>query len=57
MPAYDATLVHLELVFCQRTFRGQFLLIDQSYGILGRNVLNAVPLFLDGPQLQWDDQR
>ncbi len=52
-----APAVHLELIFCRRTFRGQFLLIDQSYGILGRNVLNAVPLFLDGPRLQWDDQR
>jgi hypothetical protein len=52
-----APVVQVELVFCRRTFRGQFLLIDQSYGILGRNVLNAVPLFLDGPRLQWDEQR
>jgi len=48
-----APVVRLDLVFCQRLFRGRFLLIDQQVGILGRNVLNALPLFLDGPRLQW----
>jgi len=52
-----AQVVHVELIFCRRTFRGQFLLVDQFYGILGRNVLNAVPLLLDGPQLSWNEQR
>jgi len=51
-----AQVVQLELIFCRRTFRGQFLLVDQSYGILGRNVLNAVSLLLDGPNLTWDEQ-
>jgi len=50
-----ARAVHLELIFCQRTFRGQFLLIDQTWGILGRNVLNAVPLLFDGPRLEWGE--
>jgi hypothetical protein len=52
-----AQVVRVELIFCRRTFRGQFLLVDQVYGILGRNVLNAVPLLLDGPQFTWDEQR
>ena len=52
-----APVVHVELVFFRRTFRGQFLVIDQAYGILGRNVLNAIRLLLDGPGLQWDEQR
>lgn len=52
-----APMVRLELVFCQRTFRGQFLLIDQGRGILGRNVLNAVPLLFEGPRLQWSEYR
>jgi hypothetical protein len=38
-----AQVAQVELVFCRRIFRGQFLLVDQLYGILGRNVLNAVP--------------
>jgi hypothetical protein len=50
-----ASVVRLELIFCRRTFRGQFLLIDQTWGILGRNVLNAVSLLLDGPRLVWDE--
>jgi len=50
-----APVVRLELLFCGRTFRGQFLLVDQSWGILGRNVLNAIPILLDGPLLTWDE--
>jgi hypothetical protein len=52
-----APMVRLELVFCQRTFRGQFLLIEQPWGILGRNLLNNVPLLLDGPHLKWREYR
>ncbi len=52
-----AAMVKLELIFCQRTFRGQFLLIDQTWGILGRNVLNNIPLLFDGPNLVWREYR
>lgn len=52
-----APVVQLELVFCNRTFRGQFLLINQEWGILGRNVLNSVPLLLDDPNLTWSEKR
>ena len=48
-------VANLELVFCRRTFRGQFLIATQRWGVLGRNVLNAVPLLLDGPRLSWDE--
>ena len=51
----EAEIVILELVFCRRTFRGQFVLADQAYGVLGRNILNAVPLLLDGPRLAWTE--
>jgi hypothetical protein len=50
-----ASVVRLELIFCRRAFRGQFLLIDQVWDILGRNVLNAVSLLFDGPHLVWDE--
>ena len=52
-----APVIRLELLFCGRVFRGQFLLIDEAWGILGRNVLNAVPILLDGPRLVWDIHR
>ncbi|MBI3241192.1 MAG: clan AA aspartic protease [Chloroflexi bacterium] len=51
----SAVAVQAELQFLRRTFRGQFLLIDQPIGILGRNVLNTVRLVLDGPRLSWDE--
>jgi hypothetical protein len=51
-----AAVTRLELQFCRRTFRGQFLLVEQAWGILGRNVLNAVAVFLDGPNLSWREQ-
>ncbi len=51
-----APVVQLELIFLGRMFRGQFLLIDQEWGIVGRNILNAVALLLDGPHLNWSEQ-
>lgn len=49
--------VRLGLYFCRRTFRGLFLIIDEPWGILGRNVLNTVPILLDGPRLTWTEHR
>ena len=59
--AFDGTIsyaeaVQLEMVFCRRRFRGQYLLTDGSVGVVGRNVLNAVTLLLDGPNASWDEQ-
>lgn len=50
-----APIVRLELTFLKRTFRGQFLLIDQNWGIMGRNILNRLPLLFDGPNLIWKE--
>lgn len=50
-----AQAVRAELVFCRRTYRGQFLLIDQDWGILGRNILNTLSLLFDGPRLSWTE--
>jgi len=52
-----AEMVQLDLVFLHKRFKGQFLLIDQPIGILGRNILNAVTLLLDGPNAQWNEQK
>jgi hypothetical protein len=49
-----AEMVQLDLVFLNKRFKGQYLLIDQPVGIIGRNILNAVTLLLDGPNTQWD---
>ena len=52
-----AQVVSLDLIFLGRTFRGQFLLSDQEWGILGRNILNAVSILLDDPRLTWDERK
>jgi len=49
--------VHLDLVFFKRTFRGKFLLINQEYGIIGRDILNSISLLLDGPHLIWREEK
>jgi hypothetical protein len=51
-----ASVVQLEMLFLNKTFRGRFLLIDQEWGVLGRDILNLVSLLLDGPNLTWDEQ-
>lgn len=48
-------VVLLEMLFLNRIFKGQFLLTDQDYSILGRNVLNNVAILLNGPILSWDE--
>ncbi|MBL8077472.1 MAG: retroviral-like aspartic protease [Anaerolineales bacterium] len=52
-----AKAVQLELYFLERKFAGQFLLIDQPMGILGRNILNSIPILLDGPRNRWDEKK
>jgi hypothetical protein len=51
-----AEAVRADLLFLRKTFRGQFLLVDQDIGILGRDVLNNISLILDGPRLTWQEQ-
>ena len=49
------SVVQLEMLFLNKTFRGRFLLIDQEWGVLGRDILNLVSLSLDGPNLTWHE--
>ena len=46
----------LEMSFLNKTFRGQFLLIDQAWGVLGRDILNLGSWVLNGPELVWTEQ-
>lgn len=52
-----AQVVRLELLFEGRTFRGQFLITQDDVGVLGRNVLNTIPLALNGPHQEWYELR
>jgi hypothetical protein len=49
-----AHAVLAEMVFLGLTFRGQFLLAEQDWGIIERNILNAVSLTYNGPNLSWE---
>jgi len=50
-----ARAVQADLLFLGCTFKGQFLLSSQEWGLLGRDILNHLSLLLDGPQLRWSD--
>jgi predicted aspartyl protease len=52
-----ASVIHLEVVFLGKSFRGQFPLVDSPHGVIGRNILNTVSLVLDGPSLSWNEDR
>jgi len=43
----------LHLMFEGKTFRGEYFLIEQDYGIIGRNILNFLNLQFDGMNLRW----
>jgi len=46
--------VRAEVVFQRKIFRGEFLLTNQEVGFLGRDVINHLPVLLDGPRLNWE---
>lgn len=52
-----ALAVLAEVQFLGKSFRGEFLLIDNWHRVLGRNVLNNLSLFFDGPSRQWMERR
>jgi|HubBroStandDraft_1064217.scaffolds.fasta_scaffold340512_1 hypothetical protein len=52
-----AEVVQLDLLFLRRVFRGRFLLSNQEYGVLGRDILNHIMVLLDGPRLAWEEER
>jgi predicted aspartyl protease len=49
-----ACTVLLMLLLGRVRVQADFPVIDQDYGILGRDVLNLIRLDLDGPHLIWD---
>jgi hypothetical protein len=52
-----AKSVQCQLIFLQRAFRGDYLVVDGTTGILGRDVLNHLSLVLDGPHQNWREER
>ncbi|MGA7605701.1 MAG: hypothetical protein WCA79_07255 [Anaerolineales bacterium] len=50
-------LAKLELYILGKKFAGEYLLIDRTFGILGRNILNNIRILLDGPRGKWNEQK
>lgn len=50
-----AYYIRLDLIFLNKLFRGNFLVYDQSEGIIGRDILNEFSILFDGPNLEWDE--
>lgn len=50
-------IVKLDLLVLNKTFRGDYLLIDRPIGILGRNILNKLRILFDGPRGEWGEQK
>ncbi len=58
LAGFDGTVrpietAELEVTFQGGRFRGQYALIDQPHGIVGRNLLNHFRLHFDGPARSW----
>lgn len=49
-----ALAVRADLLFQRKTFKGEFLLINQEVGYIGRDILNHLALILDGPSSNWE---
>jgi hypothetical protein len=50
-------MAKLDLLVLDKTFKGEYLLIDRPFGILGRNILNNLRLLFDGPRKEWTEQK
>lgn len=50
-----ARVVEVDLLFLRRAFKGRFLVINQEWGLLGRDVLNHLSLLFDGLSLNWSE--
>lgn len=50
-----AVATELKLLFGRGIFSGRYLLLDQEIGVIGRDILNFVPLLFDGPRLDWSE--
>ena len=48
------TLVYIHIILAGKTVRGEYFLIDQDYGIIGRNILNLFSVHFDGKNLKFE---
>ena len=49
-----APIVYLQIAFAGARFSGEYCVIEDEYGIIGRDLLNRCVLRFDGPHLSWE---
>ncbi|MCL2640076.1 MAG: retropepsin-like domain-containing protein [Phycisphaerales bacterium] len=49
----NSPAVEMEMSFLRKIFRGKYIIVDDDWGVLGRDVLAALTILLDGPRQQW----
>lgn len=47
----------LQVIFLGKRLTGEYCVIDDEIGILGRDVLNQFSLIFDGVSLEWKEER
>ncbi len=48
-------IFHLQVIFIGKRFTENFCAIDDAVGIIGRDILNRIPILYDGPNLEWSE--
>ena len=49
-----ATLVSVQIDFLGKRLAGDFLLTEENYGVIGRDVLSLFRIVFDGPKQFWE---
>jgi len=53
----QSSVVRVRMIFLEKNFRGDFLIVNQDCGIIGRNILNQLALLFDGKNFRSEEVR
>ncbi len=51
----ESEIYRLQILFLGKRFTGNYCSINDSVGIIGRDILNQIALVYDGPNLEWNE--
>ncbi|MGI8668954.1 MAG: hypothetical protein ACR2J3_03800 [Aridibacter sp.] len=53
----SAKVYYFQVIFLNKRFTGKYCQIEDSIGILGRDILNQLSILFDGNNLLWKDNK
>lgn len=53
----SAKVYYFQVIFLNKRFTGNYCLIDEEIGILGRDILNQLSILFDGNNLVWKEKK